>query len=89
MPSERSDNTGEPGQTEQPRECMACRGTGSVISKLGGETSLVTCPWCEGGRVRIPGIDAQARWPRDGEQGGAGEPSEGRAPAPGENAGSR
>jgi DnaJ-class molecular chaperone len=41
---------------------MACRGTGRVISNLGGTASSVTCPWCDGRGVRIPGIDAQARW---------------------------
>jgi hypothetical protein len=41
---------------------MPCRGTGKVISNLGGTASTVTCPWCEGGGVRTPGIDAQARW---------------------------
>jgi hypothetical protein len=41
---------------------MACRGTGRVISNLGGSPSTVTCPWCEGGGVRVPGIDAQERW---------------------------
>jgi hypothetical protein len=33
-----------------------------VTSNLGGSPSTVTCPWCEGGGVRIAGIDAQARW---------------------------
>ncbi len=51
-----------------PRECMPCRGSGKLISKLGGEPSTVTCPWCDGGGVRIPGVDAQAKW-----LGGAGE----------------
>jgi hypothetical protein len=41
---------------------MACRGTGRVISNLGGSQSLVSCPWCEGSGVRRPGIDAQAHW---------------------------
>jgi hypothetical protein len=41
---------------------MPCRGSGKVISNLGGTPSTVTCPWCEGGGVRLPGIDAQARW---------------------------
>jgi hypothetical protein len=41
---------------------MACRGSGKVISNLGGSPKTVTCPWCEGGGVRIPGIDAQAHW---------------------------
>jgi hypothetical protein len=45
-----------------PRECMPCRGAGELISNLGGEPSTVTCPWCEGGGVRLAGIDAQARW---------------------------
>ena len=43
-----------------PRECMPCRGTGRVISNLGGEQSTVPCPWCGGGGVRLAGIDAQA-----------------------------
>jgi hypothetical protein len=41
---------------------MPCRGTGKVISNLGGAPSTVTCPWCEGGGVRVAGIDAQAKW---------------------------
>jgi DnaJ-class molecular chaperone len=45
-----------------PRECMPCRGTGKVISNLGGTPSTVTCPWCDGGGVRLPGVDAQAKW---------------------------
>jgi DnaJ-class molecular chaperone len=60
-----SESTGSEDQTEeahQPRECMPCRGSGKVISNLGGTPSEVTCPWCEGGGARIAGIDAQARW---------------------------
>ncbi len=41
---------------------MPCRGTGKVISNLGGEARDVTCPWCQGGAVRLTGIDAQAAW---------------------------
>jgi hypothetical protein len=41
---------------------MACRGTGEVISNLGGTPTSVSCPWCGGTGVRAPGIDAQARW---------------------------
>jgi hypothetical protein len=48
---------------------MPCRGTGSVISNLGGEQSKVQCPWCGGGGVRLAGIDAQAQG--RGEQTGA------------------
>jgi DnaJ-class molecular chaperone len=44
-----------------PRECFACRGTGRVISNLGGSPSKVECPWCEGTGTFIPGHDAQAR----------------------------
>jgi hypothetical protein len=42
---------------------MACRGSGRVISNLGGTTSKVTCPWCGGGGVRLADVDAQAGWP--------------------------
>jgi DnaJ-class molecular chaperone len=44
------------------QECMACRGTGQVISMLGGERQEVECPWCKGTGNRIPGVDAQQRW---------------------------
>ena len=40
--------------------CAPCRGTGRLISNLGASPSQVTCPWCEGGGVQIPGHDAQA-----------------------------
>lgn len=50
------------------RECMPCRGTGKVISKLGGEDHAVSCPWCEGSGQRLQGVDAQAHWQT--EQGG-------------------
>jgi DnaJ-class molecular chaperone len=46
--------------THAPRECMPCRGTGQLISNLGGTTSTLSCPWCRGGGVRLSGIDAQA-----------------------------
>src|SRR5271154_6495936 len=54
---------------------MPCRGTGAVVSYLGGEANSVSCPWCEGTGTRHPGIDAQARWlaaPVEGGEGGAG-----------------
>jgi hypothetical protein len=41
---------------------MACRGSGQVISNLGGTPSKLTCPWCDGGGVRMPESNAQARW---------------------------
>ena len=69
MASERGDGgavpEGEEGAengSHEPRECMPCRGTGKVISNLGGTPSMVTCPWCGGGGVRLAGVDAQGRW---------------------------
>jgi hypothetical protein len=41
---------------------MACRGSGQVISNLGGTPAKLTCPWCAGDGVRLTDIDAQARW---------------------------
>jgi hypothetical protein len=41
---------------------MACRGSGQVISNLGGTQSTLACPWCGGSGARVPGIDAQERW---------------------------
>lgn len=41
---------------------MPCRGTGRVVSNLGGTANKVTCPWCNGEGVRLPDIDAQAKW---------------------------
>jgi DnaJ-class molecular chaperone len=43
--------------------CHPCRGTGSVISGLGGEQRQLPCPWCGGTGVREPGRDAQAHAP--------------------------
>ena len=71
---------GENGQTGEnvesahgPRECMPCRGTGRVISNLGGSQRTLECPWCQGGGVRLAGVDAQAHWraQREGEAAGA------------------
>jgi hypothetical protein len=55
---------------------MACRGTGRVISNLGGTPSDLDCPWCAGAGVRVVGIDAQAAWAerRDADAAAAGEP---------------
>jgi hypothetical protein len=47
---------------------MPCRGSGQLISNLGGESSTVTCPWCAGGGVRLAEVDAQARWPKEQAQ---------------------
>jgi len=45
-----------------PQACSACRGTGSVISNLGGEPHELSCPWCDGSGVTTAGHDAQAHW---------------------------
>jgi DnaJ-class molecular chaperone len=39
--------------------CTPCRGTGRVISNLGGEAHEMACPWCEGSGKFIPEHDAQ------------------------------
>jgi DnaJ-class molecular chaperone len=49
-----------PDDSAEPRSCSPCRGTGRVISNLGGTPDEVTCPWCEGTGTFIPGHDAQA-----------------------------
>ena len=41
---------------------MACRGSGKVISNLGGTPASIECPWCGGTGVRQEGVDAQAAW---------------------------
>jgi DnaJ-class molecular chaperone len=45
----------------QPVPCSPCRGTGKVISNLGGTPSTIECAWCEGTGTYTPGHDAQAR----------------------------
>ena len=53
--------------TSDAATCMACRGTGKVLSSLGGTPHEVTCPWCQGSGRRIPGIDAQEHPSEGGE----------------------
>jgi len=53
------DSAGGAGNADAP-PCGPCRGTGRLISNLGGSPSTVTCPWCEGTGRFIPGHDAQA-----------------------------
>ena len=52
---------------------MPCRGTGAVLSYLGGSPNAEPCPWCGGTGIRQAGIDAQARWrvAVDGEEAAA------------------
>jgi DnaJ-class molecular chaperone len=40
-------------------ECTPCRGTGRLISNLGGEAHEVTCPWCGGSGRFVQGRNAQ------------------------------
>jgi len=42
--------------------CGPCRGTGEVISGLGGTPTTQPCPWCDGTGIFIPDHDAQARF---------------------------
>jgi hypothetical protein len=65
---EQGDGGDQGPASHEPRECMACRGSGKVISNLGGAPSELSCPWCAGGGVRQADVDAQARWlAQDGE----------------------
>jgi len=68
-------------QETEPGECLACRGTGRLISSLGGTPHEVRCPWCEGSGRRIPGIDAQAH-PAEGAPRGDGPPDADTTDAP-------
>ena len=70
MASDATDSDDEAKGSHEPRECMPCRGSGQVISNLGGTAKTVTCPWCGGGGVRTAGVDAQAKW-LDAEAAGA------------------
>lgn len=67
------DGSGEAEASHGPQECMPCRGTGKVISGLGGKNSKIPCPWCEGDGVRKQEVDAQARW--SSEEGAATAPA--------------
>ncbi len=60
--------------------CTPCRGTGKVISNLGGEQRELTCPWCEGSGEFKSGHDAQGDAPQSPES-QAGETNTGGAEA--------
>jgi DnaJ-class molecular chaperone len=49
-----------PPVATDPGACPPCRGTGKVISMLGGERSERPCPWCGGSgrREDMPGPKA-------------------------------
>jgi DnaJ-class molecular chaperone len=50
----------ETPDVDDPQPCSVCRGTGTLISNLGGSPSTVTCAWCEGTGTFLPDHDAQA-----------------------------
>ncbi len=60
--------------TPEDQICNPCRGTGCLISGLGGEPHEVVCPWCGGSGHRIPGRDAQEN-PAEGGAPASAEPS--------------
>jgi hypothetical protein len=60
---------------------MPCRGSGELISNLGGTPSKVSCPWCEGTGVRVAGVDAQAHWGGEAVEPAAPEAAGEQAPA--------
>ena len=74
MASDDEDNEGQAPASHGPRECMACRGSGQVISSLGGTPAKLECPWCAGGGVRLTDVDAQARWLEQGASADAAAP---------------
>jgi hypothetical protein len=45
--------------------CTPCRGTGKLVSGLGGTPHEVTCPWCGGTGEFRAGRDAQQEGPED------------------------
>jgi DnaJ-class molecular chaperone len=50
----------ETPEAAEPVPCTVCRGTGTLISNLGGSPSNVPCAWCEGTGTFLPDHDAQA-----------------------------
>ena len=67
-----ADDPDDPDTVTELPPCSACRGTGRVISRLGGTDHEVECPWCDGGGRRLRDHDAQDRPHPDA--GGAGSP---------------
>lgn len=59
--TESADAAEQPKPDEGRTTCTPCRGTGQVISNLGGEPKQVACPWCDGTGQFIPGHDAQGQ----------------------------
>ena len=57
-----------PADGEDRSVCTPCRGTGRVVSTLGGDAHEVTCPWCGGSGRFSPGRDAQQAGPAETRQ---------------------
>jgi DnaJ-class molecular chaperone len=49
----------ETPEASEPQPCSVCRGTGTLISNLGGTPSTVPCAWCDGTGTFLPEHDAQ------------------------------
>jgi DnaJ-class molecular chaperone len=54
-----SAGSGQSGSDDDRSGCSPCRGTGRLISALGGDPHEVTCPWCGGSGRFQAGGDAQ------------------------------
>ena len=52
-------------EDDRDTTCSPCRGTGRLMSNLGGTAHEVQCPWCDGTGTRIPDRDAQAAGPAE------------------------
>ncbi len=50
---------------EDRSACTPCRGTGKLMSNLGGDPHEVVCPWCGGLGKFESGRDAQSAGPAD------------------------
>jgi DnaJ-class molecular chaperone len=48
-----------PAPSADEERCRPCRGTGRIVSNLGGSANTVTCPWCDGTGRFAQGHDAQ------------------------------
>jgi hypothetical protein len=71
----------ETPEAPEPVPCTVCRGTGTLISNLGGSPSNVDCAWCEGTGVFLPDHDAQAARKAAAAEAGDAEPAPAQAPA--------
>jgi DnaJ-class molecular chaperone len=68
-------STGRERAEEDRSTCTPCRGSGQVVSRLGGDEHQVTCPWCGGSGRFEPGRDAQEFAGQGETAGAAGKPN--------------